>query len=65
MTILLNLILWLVVLGLVWYLIGLLPLPAPIGQIITVVFVLLLILVVLGLFGVVPGFRLPSINLAV
>ena len=61
MTILLNLIVWLVVLGLVWYLIGLLPLPAPVSTIITVVFVLILILVVLSLFGL-SGFHLPAIS---
>jgi hypothetical protein len=63
MSILISLIIWLVVLGLVWYLIGLLPLPAPVGTIITVIFILILILIVLGLFGIVPGFHLPTLNL--
>lgn len=62
MTILVNLIIWLVVLGLVWYLIGLLPLPAPVNTIITVIFILILILLVLGLFGV-GGFNLPTLRL--
>lgn len=62
MTLLINLIVWLVVLGLIWYLIGLLPLPAPVGQIITVVFILILILLVLGLFGV-GGINLPTLRL--
>ena len=62
MTVLINLIIWLVLLGLVWYLITLLPLPAPVSTIITVVFILILILIVLGLFGV-GGFHLPSLSL--
>ena len=63
MSILISLIIWLVILGLVWYLIGLLPIPAPVKQVITVLFVLLLILIVLGLVGLVPGFHLPALSL--
>lgn len=48
-----NAIIWLVILGLVWYLISWLPLPAPIGTIVTVLFVLLAIVVILSLFGVI------------
>ena len=62
MSVLISLIVWLVVLGLVWYLIGLLPLPAPVNTIITVVFILILILIVLGLFGI-GGFHLPQLNI--
>jgi hypothetical protein len=62
MTILINFIVWLVVVGLVWYLIGLLPVPAPVSTIITVCFILLLILIVLQLFGI-GGYRLPMLRL--
>lgn len=63
MAILFNIILWLVVLGLVWWLVGMLPLPAPVFQIIRVIFIAMLILIVLSLFGVLPGFHLPVIRL--
>lgn len=41
----------LIILGLLWYLIGFLPLPAPIKGIIDVVFVIIAILIVLGAVG--------------
>lgn len=43
----------LIALGLLWWLTTLLPLPAPIHQIIRVVFIIAAIYVFLGLFGVV------------
>lgn len=49
-----NAIIWLIALGLIWWLVGLLPLPHPIGVILMVLFVLLAILIVLSLFGLVP-----------
>ena len=51
--ILLNLILFLVILGVLWWLITLIPLPHPFPIIIQVLFVILAVLVVLNvLFGV-------------
>lgn len=47
--ILVHLLVVLVVAGLIWYLIGLLPLPEPFGQIARIVFVVIVILVVIGL----------------
>lgn len=46
----LSLLVFLVVLGLIWYLVGQLPLPAPVKTVVTVVFILVLILLVLGSF---------------
>jgi hypothetical protein len=63
MTIIVNLIVWCVVLGLIWYLVSLLPLPAPVQLVIQVLFIVLLILVVLSVFGVVSGFALPTLHL--
>jgi len=57
-----GLITWLVLIGIVWWLVGMLPLPAPIGQIINIVFIIFLILLVLSFFGVVPGFSLPRLH---
>jgi hypothetical protein len=48
-----NIIIWLVILGLVWWLIGLIPLPSPIGQIIGVLVIVLAVLIVLSFFGLV------------
>lgn len=61
MAVLFNLILWLILLGLVWYLISLLPLPGPVSALIAAIFILILIAIVLGLFGV-GGFHVPAIN---
>lgn len=60
---LISLIAYLVVFGLVWWLVGMLPLPAPVAQIVRVLFVILLILIILGAFGIVPGLNLPQIRL--
>ncbi len=50
-----SLIATLVVLGLLWYLISLIPLPSPFPEIIKVLFILAAIFVVLGAFGVVSA----------
>lgn len=57
MSILINLIILLIVLGLLWWLVSLLPIPAPFNQIIMVLFILIAILAVLSLTGIVPGFH--------
>lgn len=49
-----NVIAYLIILGLVWWLCTLLPLPHPIGLIVQVLFIILAILIVLSLFGLVP-----------
>lgn len=58
-----NLIVYLVVFGLIWWLVSLLPLPAPVAQIVRVLFIILLILIVLVAFGVLPNSYLPRIGL--
>ncbi|MGZ8289369.1 MAG: Thivi_2564 family membrane protein [Telluria sp.] len=63
MALIINLIVYLVVLGLIWWLISLLPLPAPVAQIVRVLFIILLIWIVLAVFGIVPGGFLPRLNL--
>jgi hypothetical protein len=49
---LINAIVWLIVLGLVWWLVSYIPLPPPIGAIIRVLFIVLAVVVVLASFGV-------------
>lgn len=57
---LLSLIILVVALGLVWYLVKMLPLPDPFGKIIDIVFILIAIVLVLGLlFG---GIALPVVR---
>lgn len=63
MSIILTLVLYLVVIGLLWYCTTLLPLPEPIPVIIRVLFILLAILVLLSAFGVLPGGHLPVVRL--
>jgi hypothetical protein len=63
MSLLINLIVYLVVFGLIWWLVSMLPLPAPVAQIVRVLFIILLILIVLSVFGIIPGNYLPRLNL--
>jgi hypothetical protein len=63
MNILISLIVYLVIFGLIWWLVSLLPLPAPVAQIVRVLFIILLILIVLSVFGIIPGGYLPKLNL--
>lgn len=63
MNLIISLIVYLVVFGLIWWLIGMLPLPAPIGRIVRVLFIILLILMILSVVGILPGGHLPQIRL--
>jgi len=54
---------YLIVFGLIWWLIGMLPLPSPVGQIVRVLFIILLIIMILGVAGILPGVSLPLIRL--
>lgn len=58
-----NLIVYLVVFGLFWWLVSLLPLPAPVAQVIRVLFIILLIYIVLSAFDILPSGYLPSLKL--
>ncbi len=58
-----SLIVYLVIFGLIWWLVGMLPLPSPVGQIVRVLFIILLIFIVLSVFGILPGGYLPKIHL--
>jgi hypothetical protein len=49
---LVNVIIWLVILGLAYWLIGLIPMPTPFPTLIRIAFILLAIVVILSLFGV-------------
>lgn len=49
-----NCIIWLLIIGMVWWLVSFLPIPAPLGTIITVLFIVLAVVVILSIFGVVP-----------
>jgi heme A synthase len=49
---LVNLIIWAIVLGLVWWLLSMLPIPPPFQRFIQVLFILICILVLLGSVGV-------------
>ena len=48
-TVLIHIVIILVVLGLIWWLLTLLPLPAPFGQIVQVILIIIAILVVISL----------------
>jgi hypothetical protein len=63
MDVIVSLIVYLVVFGLIWWLVGMLPLPSPVGQIVRVLFIILLIGIILAAFGIVPGLHLPHIRM--
>ncbi|RYY73662.1 MAG: hypothetical protein EOO52_16755 [Gammaproteobacteria bacterium] len=62
MEVLINLIVYLVVFGLIWWLVSLLPLPAPVAQIVRILFIILLILIVLSFFNIIPGGYIPHLR---
>jgi hypothetical protein len=62
MDIIINLIAYLVVFGLIWWLVSMLPLPAPVGKIIQILFIILLIIIILSFAGVIPSGQLPRLN---
>ena len=61
-SVIVTLIVYLAILGLLYWLVGMLPIPAPFGQIIMVLFVILAIVVVLSAFGIISG-GLPPIRI--
>ncbi|MES2017217.1 MAG: Thivi_2564 family membrane protein [Pseudomonadota bacterium] len=63
MNVLISLVIYLVVFGLIWWLVSLLPLPAPVAQIVRVIFIIMLILIVLSVFGIIPGHYLPKLHI--
>ena len=63
MSIIVSLIIYLIVLGLIYWVVMMLPLPAPFGLIIRILFVLLAVLACLSLLGVVKGSYLPIIRI--
>jgi len=63
MDVMTNLIVYLVVFGLIWWLVGLLPLPSPVAQIVNVIFTIMLIVIILCTFGILPRTYLPHIHI--
>jgi len=63
MDLIVSLIAYLVVFGLIWWLVSMLPLPAPVAQIVRVLFIILLILIILSFAGVLPSSYLPRFRL--
>lgn len=61
MTVMVSLAVYLLVIGLMWWLVSLVPLPAPLDRIVHLVFLLILLAVVLIGSGLVPGFSLPPV----
>jgi hypothetical protein len=53
---LISLLVAVVVISLVWYLLTLLPIPQPFRNIVTIIFILIIIIWLLGFAGVFPGY---------
>jgi len=50
-----SLLISVILLGLLYWLVSLIPLPSPFPQVVRVLFIILLVLVVLSAFGLMPG----------
>ncbi|MDM0066769.1 hypothetical protein [Variovorax sp. J31P207] len=48
-----NAIIWMLIVGVAWYLVSFIPIPAPVGTIITILFLALAVVVLLSSFGVI------------
>jgi hypothetical protein len=55
MSILIALLVFCLIAGLVWYLIGMLPLPAPFGTVVRVILILIAIVWLVSYLGPFPG----------
>ena len=62
MALITTLIVYLIVIGLVYWLVSFLPLPAPFGTMVRVLFIVLAVLAVLSAFGIIGG-GLPRLRL--
>lgn len=58
-----SLIVYLLVLGVIFWLVGFIPQPAPIDTIVKILFVLLAVLACLSVLGIVKGNYLPVIRI--
>ncbi len=58
-----HLIIYLVIFGLIWWVVGMLPLPAPVAQIVRILFVIMLICIILAAVGILPPRFLPRLKL--
>lgn len=47
------------VFSLIWYAIGLMPLPAPFGNIVRIIAIIIFILILLSMIGLIPGASSP------
>ena len=63
MNVIINLIVYLVIFGLIWWAVGMLPLPSPVAQIVRVLFIIVLILIILSVTGIISGNYLPPIHI--
>ncbi len=63
MNVMISLVVYLVVFGLIWWLVSLLPLPGPVAQIVRVLFIVMLIVIILSAVGILPGGYLPHIHI--
>ena len=63
MDLLITLIVIVIVLGLVYWLVSLIPLPEPFGSIVKVLFILLALVIVLSAFGILPGGHVARLRL--
>lgn len=62
MNTLISLLVWVLVLGLIYYIVTLLPLPAPFRTIALVIFAIIAILLLVGSLGVLPGMNFPRLG---
>ncbi len=60
---LIHLTIYLIIFGVIWWLVDMLPLPSPVAQIVRLLFLIMLIMIILVAFGVLPERYLPRLQL--
>lgn len=61
MNTLLSLLIFLLVVGVIFYVVSLIPLPHPFGLIVQIILALVVIVYLLGMLGVMPGVSFPRL----
>jgi hypothetical protein len=60
LSLLITIVVLVLVFGLLWYAIGLLPLAPPLANVRTVLYIILILVAVIVLLSFIPGFHFPS-----
>ena len=60
---LIHLTISLIIFGVIWWLVDLLPLPSPIAEIVRILFVVMFIMIILAAVGILPERFMPRLTM--